>query len=167
MGATPAPPSENIRSEPRSVLANDGWSIIVRMNTGVEIITAIASRSTRSRARPGSHVSISTVVIALVAGSRTPYVSPATCVTGIGRSSDSPGVVACAAAIVSASTRSDWCVWTTPLGSEVVPDVQRINAVVSASTDGRSGGSAASGSASGPRITSTSPSKPVARTMAV
>ena len=97
------------------------------MNTGVEIITAIDSRSTSSSARPGSHVSISTVVIALVTGSRTPYVRPATCVTGIGSSSDSPARISCAAAIVSASTRSDWCVCTTPFGSEVVPDVHRID----------------------------------------
>ena len=44
-GATPAPPSENSRSDVVSVSANRGWSIIVRMNTGVLIITAMRSRS--------------------------------------------------------------------------------------------------------------------------
>ena len=44
-GATPAPPSENKRNDVVSVVANRGWSIIVRMNTGVLIITAMRSRS--------------------------------------------------------------------------------------------------------------------------
>ena len=73
---------------------------------------------------------------------------PATCVTGIGSSSDSPGASSCAAAIVSASTRSDWCVCTTPFGSEVVPDVQRITAAV-VDVDGGAGGTSAPSAGSG------------------
>ena len=64
--------------------------------------------------------------------------SPATCVTGIGSNNDSPGCIACAAAIVSASTRSDWCVCTTPLGSDGGarrPEDQR--GIVDAYGDGR------------------------------
>ena len=90
-GATPAPPSENSRTDDVSAPPNVGSSIIVRMNTGVLIITAMCSRSTSSRARAGSHVSMSTAVIADVTGRSTPYVSPATCVIGIGKQEALPG----------------------------------------------------------------------------
>ena len=55
-----------------SVAANSGSSIIVRMNTGVLIITATCSRSTSASARAGSHTSINTAVIADVTGRSTP-----------------------------------------------------------------------------------------------
>ena len=51
-GATPAPPSENSRTDDTIGLGERGWSIIVRMNTGVLIITAMRSRATSSSARP-------------------------------------------------------------------------------------------------------------------
>ena len=71
---------------------------------------------------------MSTAVIPEVTGSNSPYVSPATWVTGIGSNKASAARIACAAAMLSASCRSVWCVCTTPFGSAVVPEVHSTTA---------------------------------------
>ena len=55
-----------------SAVANSGWSIIERTNTGVLIITEMRSRSTMPSAAPGSHTSMSTAGTPRHTGMSTP-----------------------------------------------------------------------------------------------
>ena len=95
-------------------------------------------RSMRSRASSGSHRAMSTAFMPAAPATVTAFWSPEMCASGAGMSTVSAGPRSCTAVISTAFEARVPCVWRTPLGSPLDPDVCRTTARSSARATGAS-----------------------------
>ena len=127
-GVTPAPPDDTSRSDATRSGRKPAAPINVTKNVGGPIMNVMRSASMIRSASSGSQRAMSTTFIGTTPGSSTPLSKPDTWARGAGISTASSSRNPCTRAISAALYARPRCVWITPFGTPLEPDVNSTTA---------------------------------------